>query len=287
MPGCAGAEQVAGLAGGLVLAGHAGDGAGAAGSPAFSYGNPNKIYALVGGFAGNALRFHAADGSGYAFMVDQILRLDPQNPQVASRLLKAFGRWRRFDADRQALMRDAMERIAATPACRPTAARSSACRWQAEGRAGADRPDIGPPCPAGRGSLQGRGAVEPHAGGGHCPPAWARPATGPGAADGRPDRGRLPAEYAAAAAILARLEIPLLLQPGNHDEREAFRATFAAAHPYLPPAGLLHYAIGDRGPVRVVALDVTLPGLHHGMSTTRPRTGWPTRWRPIPAGRRS
>ncbi|BBK32892.1 aminopeptidase N [Stella humosa] len=87
--------------------------------PAFSYGNPNKIYALVGGFAGNALRFHAADGSGYAFMVDQILRLDPQNPQVASRLLKAFGRWRRFDADRQALMRDAMERIAATPGLSP------------------------------------------------------------------------------------------------------------------------------------------------------------------------
>ena len=87
--------------------------------PAFSYGNPNKIYALVGGFAGNALRFHAADGSGYAFIADQILRLDPKNPQVASRMLKAFGRWRRFDAGRQALMQAEMERIAAVPGLSP------------------------------------------------------------------------------------------------------------------------------------------------------------------------
>ncbi|BBK38431.1 aminopeptidase N [Allostella sp. ATCC 35155] len=87
--------------------------------PAFSYGNPNKIYALVGGFAGNALRFHAADGSGYAFIADQILRLDPRNPQVAARLLKPFGRWRRFDPDRQALMRAQLDRIAAAPDLSP------------------------------------------------------------------------------------------------------------------------------------------------------------------------
>ncbi|BBK43388.1 aminopeptidase N [Allostella vacuolata] len=87
--------------------------------PAFSYSNPNKIYALIGGFAGNPLHFHAADGSGYAFLADQILRLDPQNPQVAARLLKAFGRWRRFDARRQAAMRAALERIGAAPGLSP------------------------------------------------------------------------------------------------------------------------------------------------------------------------
>ena len=74
----------------------------------------------------------------------------------------------------------------------------------------------------------------------------------------------LPAEYAAARAILARLEIPLLLLPGNHDEREGFRAAFADRHPYLPATGPLHYAAGGHGPVRVVAIDVTIPGLHHG-----------------------
>ena len=74
---------------------------------------------LLGGFAGNALRFHSADGSGYAFIADQILRLDPKNPQVAARLLKAFGRWRRFDPDRQALMRAELDRIAAAPDLSP------------------------------------------------------------------------------------------------------------------------------------------------------------------------
>ena len=32
--------------------------------PAFNIRNPNKVYALIGGFRGNLVRFHAADGSG-------------------------------------------------------------------------------------------------------------------------------------------------------------------------------------------------------------------------------
>ena len=83
--------------------------------PAFEIRNPNKVYALIGSFAsGNQVRFHAADGAGYAFLTDQILRLDPMNPQVASRLAGPFARWRRFDAERRALMRSQLERLAAT-----------------------------------------------------------------------------------------------------------------------------------------------------------------------------
>ena len=53
--------------------------------PAFSIRNPNKVYALIGAFsAGNHVRFHAADGSGYAFLADQIIALDALNPQVAA-----------------------------------------------------------------------------------------------------------------------------------------------------------------------------------------------------------
>ncbi|MBS9478619.1 phosphodiesterase [Ancylobacter radicis] len=70
-------------------------------------------------------------------------------------------------------------------------------------------------------------------------------------------------EYAHARQMLARLTAPLLAIPGNHDEREAFRATFAD-HPHLPATGSLHFAVGDQGPVRIVALDVTVPGEHHG-----------------------
>src|SRR5690606_34368851 len=37
--------------------------------PAFSMRNPNKVRALIGAFAtANPVRFHAADGSGYAFL---------------------------------------------------------------------------------------------------------------------------------------------------------------------------------------------------------------------------
>ena len=71
-----------------------------------------------------------------------------------------------------------------------------------------------------------------------------------------------PAEYASLAAILATLELPHLLIPGNHDERGALRAAFPA-HAYLPAQGPMHYAI-EAHPVRIVAFDCTVPGKHHG-----------------------
>jgi len=83
---------------------------------AFDLRNPNKVRALVGGFCqGNHLRFHAADGSGYAFCAEQVIALDAMNPQIAARLARAFDRWKKFDAGRQAHARAALERIRATP----------------------------------------------------------------------------------------------------------------------------------------------------------------------------
>ncbi len=79
--------------------------------PAFNIKNPNKVYALIGGFRGNQLRFHAADGSGYAFLAEQIIALDAINPQVAARMARGFDRWKKFDAARQAHARAALERI--------------------------------------------------------------------------------------------------------------------------------------------------------------------------------
>jgi len=79
--------------------------------PAFNIRNPNKVYALLGGFRGNQVRFHAADGSGYAFFADQVIALDPINPQVAARMARGLDRWRKFDAGRQAYARAALERM--------------------------------------------------------------------------------------------------------------------------------------------------------------------------------
>ena len=79
--------------------------------PAFDLGNPNKVYALLRTFGANLVRFHAADGSGYAFFVEQIKALDARNPQVASRLARCFDRWKKFDAGRQAHAKAALESL--------------------------------------------------------------------------------------------------------------------------------------------------------------------------------
>ncbi len=81
--------------------------------PAFSLTNPNKVRALIGSFAaGNPLRFHAADGKGYTFLVDKVLQLDSINPQIAARLLRSMARWRHYDKARQEHARRQLERVA-------------------------------------------------------------------------------------------------------------------------------------------------------------------------------
>jgi aminopeptidase N len=83
--------------------------------PDFVITNPNRLRSLAGMFGGNHWAFHSADGRGYAFLADMIIAADKLNPQIAARLVPAFGRWRRFEPKRAALMREALERIAATP----------------------------------------------------------------------------------------------------------------------------------------------------------------------------
>jgi aminopeptidase N len=79
--------------------------------PAFDLKVPNKVYSLIRSFAANHVRFHAADGGGYAFLADQVIALDALNPQVAARMARAFDRWKKFDAARQAHARRQLERI--------------------------------------------------------------------------------------------------------------------------------------------------------------------------------
>ena len=79
--------------------------------PAFDLKVPNKVYALVRAFAANHVRFHAADGGGYAFLAERVLELDKLNPQVAARMARGFDRWRKFDGARQALARAQLERV--------------------------------------------------------------------------------------------------------------------------------------------------------------------------------
>jgi aminopeptidase N len=90
------------------------------GHPRFNVKNPNRVRSLVGAFAlRNFARFHAADGSGYAFVADQVLALDPMNPQLAARIAGAFELWKRFDEPRRGRASIELKRIAAAPALSP------------------------------------------------------------------------------------------------------------------------------------------------------------------------
>ncbi len=82
----------------------------------FDLRNPNRMRALIASFAsGNQARFHDASGAGYRFLSDTIITLDPMNSQVAARLVPPLGQWRRFDAARQALMKQELQRVLDTP----------------------------------------------------------------------------------------------------------------------------------------------------------------------------
>jgi aminopeptidase N len=83
--------------------------------PAFDLRNPNRARALLHAFAlDNPLHFHASDGDGYRWIAEQVVALDRLNPQVASRLARAFDRWKKYDAGRQAHARKALESIRAS-----------------------------------------------------------------------------------------------------------------------------------------------------------------------------
>jgi len=57
------------------------------------------------------LHFNAADGSGYQFIANNIIKLDSINPQVAARLANSLSRWRKFDGQRQQLIKKQLKRI--------------------------------------------------------------------------------------------------------------------------------------------------------------------------------
>ncbi|WP_170460589.1 aminopeptidase N [Ruegeria arenilitoris] len=83
--------------------------------PDFNWKNPNRFRALMGGLAMNHAGFHHAGGASYALLADWLIRLDPVNPQTTARMCTAFQTWKRYDADRQELIRAQLTRIAETP----------------------------------------------------------------------------------------------------------------------------------------------------------------------------
>jgi aminopeptidase N len=80
--------------------------------PDFIYTNPNRVRSVLGVFGRlNWLGFHRADGLGYAFLAEQVVKLDALNPQVAARMVAPFTHWQRYDSGRKAHMQRALEQI--------------------------------------------------------------------------------------------------------------------------------------------------------------------------------
>ena len=85
------------------------------------------------------------------------------------------------------------------------------------------------------------------------------------------DKGQ-PAAYANMREILAELNTPFYVIPGNHDKIDAFREAFSD-QPYLPPSGdRIHYVV-DTWPLRLVAIDSVVPGRTRG-ALSEERLAW-------------
>ncbi|WP_444904176.1 aminopeptidase N [Microbulbifer sp. CnH-101-E] len=80
--------------------------------PSFEIKNPNKVRAVLGGFANrNFKQFHKEDGSGFFFIAEQVVMLDKINPQIAARLVVPITRWQKYSDDLSDKMREALQGI--------------------------------------------------------------------------------------------------------------------------------------------------------------------------------
>ncbi len=84
--------------------------------PAFSINNPNRVRSLIGAFAAaNTEHFHAADGSGYQFLTEQLAVLDKINPQTAARMITPLIQFSRFDDERQQSIKACLVQLSQLP----------------------------------------------------------------------------------------------------------------------------------------------------------------------------
>ncbi len=81
----------------------------------FNWKNPNRFRAVMGSLAMHHAGFHHVSGKGYRLLADWLIKLDPVNPQTTARMCSAFQTWKRYDPDRQAMIKAQLDRILATP----------------------------------------------------------------------------------------------------------------------------------------------------------------------------
>jgi aminopeptidase N len=84
-------------------------------SDVFDMTNPNKVRALMSGFASNIEAFHNKDGSGYKLLADTIITLNGVNPHTATGIIRPLADFKRYDEARQKLILKELARIRKTP----------------------------------------------------------------------------------------------------------------------------------------------------------------------------
>ncbi len=83
---------------------------------AFDLNVPNRVRSLVAAFSqANALEFHHLTGQGYQFLADIVIQLNATNPQIAARLLLPLIQWKKYDANRQLMMKGQLQRVSEIP----------------------------------------------------------------------------------------------------------------------------------------------------------------------------
>jgi aminopeptidase N len=81
--------------------------------PRFSLRNPNRVAALLQGFAArNPIAFHRSDGAGYRLVEQALREIDALNPTTAARLATTLKDWRRLEPQRRALLQASLQRLA-------------------------------------------------------------------------------------------------------------------------------------------------------------------------------
>jgi Icc protein len=82
-----------------------------------------------------------------------------------------------------------------------------------------------------------------------------------------------PEQYTTLAALIEPLEVPLYLIPGNHDERGQLLNAFAGKYGLVNDGHDYVRTVIDDGQLRLVSLDTTVAGHHHG-EIPEDRTAW-------------
>jgi len=79
----------------------------------FDWENPGHVQFLMAGFTQNYEQFHRADGKGYDFLADMILKVNDINFKTAAGLVGKLSDWRKYAPDTQKRMIEALQKIEA------------------------------------------------------------------------------------------------------------------------------------------------------------------------------